>query len=53
MIISPKTIEKLRTLINEETEMSYNFRPDQHTAKICFQVLKAALYQIESKSKSL
>lgn len=94
MLISQKTIEKLRSLINEETkkrsnpelitffnnyevvflkedvkkfshtlrdfrnyihpyqQMSIGFQPNEHTARICFQVLKTVLYQIEQKSKS-
>ncbi len=48
-----QVLRDFRNYIHPYQQMSYNFRPDQHTAKICFQVLKAALYQIESKSKSL
>lgn len=48
-----QVLRDFRNYIHPYQQMSYNFRPDQHTAKICFQVLKAALYQIESKSKSI
>lgn len=46
-------LRDFRNYIHPYQQMSYGFRPDEHTAKICFQVLKAALYQIEIKSKLL
>lgn len=44
-------LRDFRNYIHPYQQMSMGFQPDEHTAKICFQVLKAALYQIEQKSK--
>lgn len=38
-----------RNYIHPYEQMSHNFVPDEHTVNICFQVLKAALYQINRK----
>ena len=46
-------LRDFRNYIHPYQQMSFNFRPDKHTAKICFQVLKAALYQIEVKLKTI
>lgn len=48
-----QVLREFRNYIHPYQQMSFNFRPDSHTAKICFQVLKAALYQIEAKLKTL
>jgi len=48
-----QVLRDFRNYIHPYQQMSYNFRPDHHTAQISFQVLKAALHQIESNSKSL
>ena len=45
-------LRDFRNYIHPYQQMSIGFQPDEHTARICFQVLKAALYQIEQKSKS-
>ena len=40
-------LRDFRNYIHPYQQMSMGFQPDEHTAKICFQVLKAALYQIK------
>ena len=47
------SLRDFRNYIHPFFQMSKGFHPDEHTAKICFQVLKAALCQIEVKTKSL
>ena len=44
-------LRDFRNYIHPYLQMSRRFQPDTHTARICFQVLRAALYQIEQKSK--
>ncbi len=44
-------LRDFRNYIHPYQQMSMGFQPDEHTAKICFQVLKAALYQIKQKSE--
>lgn len=44
-------LRDFRNYIHPYQQMSLGFRPDEHTAKICFQVLKAALFQILSTIK--
>lgn len=44
-------LRDFRNYIHPYQQMSMGFQPDEHTAKICFQKQKAALYQIEQKSK--
>ena len=39
-------LRNFRNYIHPFEQMSQNFIPDIHTAEICFQVLKAAIYQI-------
>lgn len=39
-------LRNFRNFIHPFEQMSQNFIPDIHTAEICFQVLKAAIYQI-------
>ncbi len=39
-------LRDFRNYIHPFEQMSRNFFPDIHTAEICFQVLKAAIYQI-------
>lgn len=39
-------LRDFRNYIHPYQQMSLGFRPDEHTARICFQVLKAALFQI-------
>lgn len=43
------SLRDFRNYIHPYQQMSIGFQPDEHTAKICFQVLKAALYQIIQK----
>ena len=45
------SLRDFRNYIHPYQQMSENFFPDDNTAKICFQVLKAALFQISQKSK--
>lgn len=44
-------LRDFRNYIHPYQQMSFRFHPDEHTSKICFQVLKAALCQIQSNSK--
>ncbi len=44
-------LRDFRNYIHPYHQMSRNFLPDEHTAKICFQVLKAALFQISTNVK--
>lgn len=44
------SLRDFRNYIHPYQQMSIGFQPDEHTAKICFQVLKAALYQIIQKN---
>lgn len=46
-------LRDFRNYIHPYEQMSHNFHPDENTCKICFQVLKAALFQIESNSVML
>lgn len=39
-------LRDFRNYIHPYQQLSTGFSPDKHTAKICFQVLKAAIYQI-------
>ncbi len=41
-----KVLRDFRNYIHPFEQMSKNFNPDIHTANICFQVLKAAIFQI-------
>ena len=43
-------LRDFRNYIHPYQQMSIGFQPDEHTARICFQVLKTALHQIEQKS---
>lgn len=47
------SLRDFRNYIHPYQQMSIGFQPDEHTAKICFQVLKAALYQIIQKNISM
>lgn len=40
-----------RNYIHPFEQVSSRFNPDEHTAKICWQVLKTAIYQIGNKNK--
>jgi hypothetical protein len=42
-------LKDFRNYIHPYQQMSSQFMPDEHTAKICFQVLKAAIFQISQK----
>jgi len=42
-------IRDFRNYIHPYEQMSSNFYPDKHTALICWQVLKAAIYQLSNK----
>ena len=44
------SLRDFRNYIHPFQQMSENFSPDENTAKICFQVLKAALFQINNKT---
>ena len=46
-------LRDFRNYIHPHAQMSSGFTPDEHTAKICFQVLKAALASIAGERKSL
>ena len=41
-------LKDFRNYIHPFAQMNNNFNPDIHTAEICFQVLKAAIYQISN-----
>lgn len=45
-------LRDFRNYIHPYEQMCRGFHPDENTAKICFQVLKAALFQIVSKQVS-
>lgn len=45
-------VKDFRNYIHPYQQMSSQFSPDKHTALICFQVLKAAIYQIGDYRKS-
>ena len=45
------SLRDFRNYIHPYQQMSENFSPDENTAKICFQVLKAALFQITQNKK--
>ncbi|MDM1551186.1 hypothetical protein [Empedobacter falsenii] len=40
------TLRDFRNYIHPFEQMSSNFQPDKHTAKICWQVLKAGIFQL-------
>jgi len=40
------TLRDFRNYIHPFEQMSSNFQPDKHTAQICWQVLKAGIYQL-------
>ena len=42
-------LRNFRNYIHPYEQASQKFNPDEHTAKICFQVLKVAIYQINKK----
>lgn len=46
------SLRDFRNYIHPFQQMSEHFQPDENTAKICFQVLKAALYQITTQVPS-
>ena len=39
-------LRDFRNYIHPYQQLASDFRPDEHTAKICFQVLKAALADV-------
>jgi len=39
-------LRDFRNYIHPYQQVSSGFNPDHHTANICFQVLKAAIYQL-------
>ncbi len=41
-------LRDFRNYIHPYQQLSSNFSPNKHTAKICFQVLKAAIYQLSN-----
>ena len=45
------SLRDFRNYIHPFQQMSEKFSPDENTAKICFQVLKAALFQITQNKK--
>lgn len=42
------TLRDFRNYIHPYEQISSKFNPDEHTAKICWQVLKAAIFQLSS-----
>ena len=44
-------LRDFRNYIHPYEQANHNFNPDEHTAEICFQVLKAAIYQIIKKQQ--
>ena len=46
-------VRDFRNYIHPYQQMSSQFSPDKHTAMICFQVLKAAIYQIGDYRKAV
>ena len=45
------SLRDFRNYIHPRLQADAKFNPDEHTAKICFQVLKAAIYQITKIQK--
>jgi len=43
------SLRDFRNYIHPYQQVSSDFNPDEHTAKICWQVLKAAIYQLSKK----
>jgi hypothetical protein len=43
------SLRDFRNYIHPYEQVSARFNPDEHTAKICFQVLKAALFQLSEQ----
>jgi len=43
------SLRDFRNYIHPYEQVSSNFRPDNHTARICWQVLKAALHDLSNK----
>lgn len=46
------SLRDFRNYIHPYQQVSTGFNPDHHTANICFQVLKAAIYQISRRKKA-
>jgi len=46
------SLRDFRNYIHPYQQVSSGFNPDEHTAKICFQVLKAGIFQINKKMKA-
>ena len=46
------SLREFRNYIHPNEQMTNNFIPDMHTAEICIQVLKAAIYQVSQKLES-
>ena len=46
-------LREFRNYIHPYQQMQAQFSPDEHTASLCFQVLKAAICQISDKTKQL
>ncbi len=44
-------LRDFRNYIHPFHQMSHSFNPDQHTVDICWQVFKAAFYQLKAKQK--
>lgn len=42
-------LKDFRNFIHPKEQLKYNFNPDIHTAKICFQVLKSAINDMQKK----
>lgn len=45
------SLRDFRNYIHPYQQANQQFNPDEHTAKICFHVLKAAIYQITKKQR--
>ncbi|MDD2889340.1 MAG: hypothetical protein PHE49_01700 [bacterium] len=43
------TLRDFRNYIHPHLQMSSSFNPNEHTAKICWQVLQASIYQLSRK----
>ena len=46
-----QVLRDFRNYIHPMQQMSSQFYPDEHTSKICLQVLRAAIFQLQQKSE--
>ncbi|MCA9459852.1 MAG: hypothetical protein KC550_04870 [Nanoarchaeota archaeon] len=47
------SLRDFRNYIHPYEQLSRNFHPNEHTAKLCFQVLRAAIYELSINLKKL